>query len=63
MLIDDDEMDELYQRIASETPFEQPVPLETITEIMNKIWKHEQMMGYEISSKHGGAQVLALDRL
>lgn len=61
-LIDDDEMDELYRCIAEEVPFEQAVPLETITEIMNKIWKHEQMMGYEIS-KHHGAHALALDRL
>ena len=55
-------MDELYRCIAEEVPFEKAVPLETVTEIMNKIWKHEQMMGYEIS-KHHGAHALALDRL
>ena len=63
MIINEDEEEELYQCIAENKPFPYNVPLETMTEIMNKIWKQEQMMGYEISSKHHATHVLALDRL
>eukprot|EP01084_Bolivina_argentea_P011589 21656_1 len=63
LILDDDEMEQLYRSIADEKPFKYNVPLEVITEIVSKIWKHEQMMGYEISSKHAGNHALALDRL
>eukprot|EP00483_Globobulimina_turgida_P010670 UN10691 len=56
-------MEQIYKLIADDKPFKYNVPLEIITEITNKIWKHEQMMGYEISSKHHGNHALALDRL
>ena len=62
MVIDDEEQEQIYKCIADEKPFPYNVPLEIMTEIMTKIWKQEQMLGYEISSKHA-EHALALDRL
>ena len=63
MIIDDEEQEEIINCIVEEKPFPYNVPLETMMEIMNKIWKHEKLMGYEITSKHHANHAMALDQL
>lgn len=63
LIMNEEETAELYTSIINETPFQNNIPLETVMEIMNKIWKHEEALGYEINSQNHSNAMLNLDRL
>ena len=61
--VDDEELPKVYKHFFESTDFEQPIPLESMIEVMRKLWMQEEQAGYEYTQASQANTALSLERL
>ena len=61
--IDDEQLPQVYKHFFEETNFERAIPLESMIEVMRKLWFQEEQAGYEFTQASQANSALSLDRL